>query len=114
LIAATVRAALDIMQREPERREALHRRVAFAAREIKNKTQHPPSETQIQPIIVGSDITALALADELKARGFDIRAIRPPTVPEGTARLRLTITLNASEDDIRDVIAYLGPREAGA
>lgn len=114
LIAATVRAALDIMQREPERREALHRRVAFAAREIKNKTQHPPSETQIQPIIVGSDVTALALADELKARGFDIRAIRPPTVPEGTARLRLTITLNASEDDIRDVIAYLGPREAGA
>lgn len=114
LIAATVRAALDIMQREPERREALQRRVAFAAHEIKSKTQHPPSETQIQPIIVGSDATAVALADGLKTHGFDIRAIRPPTVPEGTARLRLTITLNASENDIRDVIAFLGPGEAGA
>jgi 8-amino-7-oxononanoate synthase len=43
----------------------------------------------------------------MKALGYDIRAIRPPTVPEGTARLRLNITLNASPDDIAGLIDAL-------
>lgn len=110
LIAATVRAALDLA-RQPERREKLHQRIAFAGK-LLVATRHAVSGTQIQPIIAGSDARAVALADALQARGFDIRAIRPPTVQEGTARLRLTLTLNASEDETRDLIAALAEAEA--
>ena len=46
-------------------------------------TRFAPSGSQIQPIIVGADTQAVALAASLQARGYDIRAIRPPTVPEG-------------------------------
>ena len=112
LVAATVRAALGLVQREPERRERLHQRIAFAARELRARTHHAPSESQIQPILAGSDARAVALAGQLKSRGYDIRAIRPPTVPEGTARLRLTITLNTSEAELTSLIASLAEAEA--
>lgn len=48
--------------------------------------------TQIIPVILGSDETAVQIAQKLQDEGFDIRAIRPPTVPEGTARLRLSLS----------------------
>jgi 8-amino-7-oxononanoate synthase len=112
LVAATVRAALDIMQSQPQRRETLHQRIAFAGRELAAKTRHAASGTQIQPIIVGSDTRAVTLADALKAQGCDIRAIRPPTVPEGTARLRLTITLNTNEAELAELIGAIAEAEA--
>jgi 8-amino-7-oxononanoate synthase len=46
----------------------------------------------------------MSLAAAMRAKGYDIRAIRPPTVPEGTARLRLSLTLNASEAQIAQMI----------
>ena len=113
LVAATVRAAIEILQREPERREALHQRIAIAGSILAAKTNHVVSGSQIQPIIVGSDTRAVALADALKVRGYDIRAIRPPTVPEGTARLRLTITLNTSEAELAALIDNIAQAEAG-
>lgn len=107
LVAAAVRAALQICREEPERREKLHRLIAFAERELKSKTQYAPSGSQIQPIIVGADASAVALASAMKSRGYDIRAIRPPTVPEGTARLRLTLTLNTDEAVLSRLIGDL-------
>lgn len=112
LVAAAVRAALEICRKEPERREKLHRRIAFAESELKSKTRYVPSGSQIQPIIIGADASAVALASAMKARGYDIRAIRPPTVPEGTARLRLTITLNTDETVLSCLIADLAAAEA--
>jgi 8-amino-7-oxononanoate synthase len=61
----------------------------------------------VQPVIVGGDARAMSLAAAMQAKGYDIRAIRPPTVPEGTARLRLSLTLNVSEAEIRRMIADL-------
>ena len=52
----------------------------------------PAADTPIIPVLLGSNERALAVAAALQQAGFDARAIRPPTVPEGTARLRLTIT----------------------
>jgi 8-amino-7-oxononanoate synthase len=49
-------------------------------------------------VILGADERALSVARALVSDGFDVRAVRPPTVPEGTARLRISLTLNAGED----------------
>ena len=57
-------------------------------------------DSQIFPIILGEDQLAVTIATELQAQGFDVRAIRPPTVPAGSARLRISLTLNVTRDDI--------------
>jgi len=112
LIASAVRAALDICRREPQRRERLHSLVAFAGRELRRKTRFPVSDSQIQPLVVGSDTASVSLAAAMKRRGYDMRPIRPPTVPEGTSRLRLTITLNVDEDQITRLIDDIAAAEA--
>lgn len=58
-------------------------------------------DSQIFPIILGEDRVAVSVAALLQRQGFDVRAIRPPTVPAGTARLRISLTLNVTADDIR-------------
>ncbi|WP_417595520.1 8-amino-7-oxononanoate synthase [Parasphingorhabdus sp.] len=64
-------------------------------------------DSQIFPIILGEDRVAVEVAARLQGQGFDVRAIRPPTVPAGTARLRISLTLNVTQDDIRDLSAAL-------
>lgn len=100
LMAASVRAALDLVQGETgaQHRERLASLVAFAGREMERKLGIEASGTHIQPIVLGADERAVSVAKALIAEGFDIRAVRPPTVPEGTARLRLSLTLNAGEE----------------
>ena len=98
LMAATVRAALDLVRTDPGRRQRLASLVAFAGRELERRCGLAPSGSHIQPIVLGSDERATAAARALVERGFDVRAVRPPTVPEGTARLRISLTLNAGEE----------------
>lgn len=107
LVAACVRAALQLVEHADDRRAALAARVAIAGRALARLCGIAPSGSQIQPVIVGSDARAMALAGRLRAQGYDIRAIRPPTVPEGTARLRLSLTLHASEAQISQMAAHL-------
>lgn len=114
LMAAAVRCALKIIASEPERRAKLHARIATTGSLLKAKLGIVPSGSQIQPIIVGSDTRAVALATALRNRGFDIRAIRPPTVPDGTARLRMTLTLNTSEVQVAGLIDALAEELTGA
>ncbi|TGP50730.1 8-amino-7-oxononanoate synthase [bacterium M00.F.Ca.ET.230.01.1.1] len=99
LMAVAAATALDIVADEPDRRERLTRLVAFAGKRAENLGL-PASGSQILPIIVGDNARAMALAEALQALGFDVRGIRPPTVPEGTARLRISLTLNVGEDDV--------------
>lgn len=65
------------------------------------------SATAIQPLIVGDNAAALALAAALDAQGLWVPAIRPPTVPVGTARLRITLSAAHSEDDVLELVAAL-------
>ncbi|MBB4649802.1 8-amino-7-oxononanoate synthase [Aminobacter niigataensis] len=99
LMAVAAMEALDILADEPERREQLAGLVALAGKRAQ-ALGFKPSGSQILPIIVGDNGRAVALAEGLQARGFDVRGIRPPTVPEGTARLRISLTLNIGEDDV--------------
>ena len=66
-----------------------------------------PSDTAIQPLLVGDNSTALALADGLRQAGFWVSAIRPPTVPVGTARLRFTLSAAHELDDVAALIQAL-------
>ncbi|UFZ07016.1 8-amino-7-oxononanoate synthase [Bradyrhizobium ontarionense] len=97
LMAVAVTEALAILQDEPERQQKLTQLVAFAHREIVARFGETWSSSQIIPYVVGDNARAMSLASALQLRGFDIRGIRPPTVPAGTARLRLSLTLNIDE-----------------
>ncbi|KGT89428.1 8-amino-7-oxononanoate synthase [Erwinia typographi] len=66
-----------------------------------------PSATAIQPLIVGEEHQALALAESLRQRGLWVTAIRPPTVPPGTARLRITLSAAHRADDIQQLLEGL-------
>lgn len=71
-------------------------------------------ESQILPIIYGEDGPTMARAASLQAAGFDVRGIRPPTVPRGTARLRISITGNVSEADISALFETIAAAEGAA
>ena len=107
LMAAAVRAALHIVQTDPTRRERLANLVAFAGKELQRRCGVTPSGSHIQPVILGADERATSVAKTLVQRGFDVRAVRPPTVPEGTARLRISLTLNAGEEATADLLDAL-------
>jgi 8-amino-7-oxononanoate synthase len=66
-----------------------------------------PSDTAIQPLLVGGNPDAVALSDGLRARGIRVPAIRPPTVPQGTARLRISLSAAHRTDDIERLVGAL-------
>jgi 8-amino-7-oxononanoate synthase len=107
LTAAVTRAALELSHTNAVRRERLAHLVQFAGNELRRRCNIEPSGSQIIPVIVGADQAAVELAASLQRRGFDIRAIRPPTVPEGTARLRIALTLHVNETIVADLFAAL-------
>jgi len=107
LMAVAVQEGLSILQQEPDRQQRLAGLVAFTHRELATRGARSPSHSQIVPYIVGDNARAMALAHAMQTRGFDIRGIRPPTVPPGTARLRISLTLNVGEDDVRAMLDAL-------
>jgi 8-amino-7-oxononanoate synthase len=99
LVAAAVREALRILADEPERREQLHELIAHAGRAFA-PLGISVSRSQIVPVILGDDARTMEVAAAVQAAGFDVRGIRPPTVPAGTSRLRVSLTLNATVSDV--------------
>ena len=108
LIAAIVRESLRCLRDEPERRERLHGLVEAAGRMLAGLGL-PASGSPIQPVIIGDDKQTMAVAAAMQAAGFDVRGVRPPTVPPGTSRLRLSLTLNVNETDVTALATALGP-----
>lgn len=107
-IASALEASLEVIADEPERRERLLSRARYL-RERLSLTGDSP----IIPIIMGENKRAVAVGRELQAAGFDVRAIRPPTVPAGTARLRITVNQGLSEEVLdRFVGALTSAQEA--
>ncbi|MET0240223.1 MAG: 8-amino-7-oxononanoate synthase [Sphingobium sp.] len=100
LIAVAVSAAIDRIEVSDDRRANLDALRAHAGRAICAPLGLDAPVSPILPIILGKDSRAMAVAGALQEAGFDIRGIRPPTVPAGTARLRVTLTLNVGTADI--------------
>ena len=98
-MAAVVRAAITITANADDLRATLRERIA-AARAALEPLGAQCHGSPIMPLVLGDDRAAMAAATRLQDGGFDVRGIRPPTVPEGTSRLRIVITLNAGLEDI--------------
>ncbi len=104
-----IRAALAIAREEDSRRKHLHEianalRAELAAAGLNCGT----SSTQIVPVILGSNEAALRVAAQLQTAGFAVRAIRPPTVPAGTARIRISLTSRITLAEVHRLVAAIG------
>lgn len=127
VLAEAVRAALRCIEAGEARRSRLRDRI-LQLREGLDPARHPalaatgwhlmPSDTPIQPLVIGDNATALDLMEALRQRGLWVPAIRPPTVPEGTARLRIALSAAHTRIDVQLLLTALDEAsrapEAGA
>lgn len=115
IVSQTLRESLRIIAGEPQRRAHLQALIAQLREGVQQICEaHPergwqllPSDTAIQPLIVGSNEAALALMAKLREQGLWVPAIRPPTVPAGTARLRIALSAGHTADDVSRLISAL-------
>lgn len=110
MVTEALRASLRVLQTEGWRRERLqahaaHLRTALADRADVGRLM--PSITPIQPLVIGDNAQALDRMARLWAQGIWVPAIRPPTVPTGTARLRISLSAAHSEADVDRLISAL-------
>jgi 8-amino-7-oxononanoate synthase len=105
LVATALCESLAILREEPGRRTRLASLAAHARQAIRKQLDLPTPHSQILPVIIGESDLAMRIAEMIQTAGFDVRAIRPPTVPAGTARLRISITLHLDESSI-DALVY--------
>lgn len=102
-VCASALAALEVMEAEPERGE----RALAQARCVAEALGLPPAQSTILPVVLGSPERALQAAEFLRQRGLLVVAIRPPTVPPGTARLRLAFSSQHTQAQVEQLIAAL-------
>ena len=109
-IAHTLLSSLELIEGDEgiARRKKLNELIQIWNEEMTfSSWEKTPSSTPIQPVILGSNANALAVAKLLDEAGYWIPAIRPPTVPVGSSRLRITFSANHSVDDLRELIKAL-------
>ena len=107
LNAALVRAALGELGENPSRQAQIWDLIRHAQSEAEIHCGLTGFNSQIMPVMIGDDKRTMAIAQTLQSQGYDIRGIRPPTVPRGTSRLRISITLNTSRAIISALFADL-------
>ena len=107
-VTAATRMALTIIKEEGWRREHLHSLIArFRDGATARGLRLMESTTPIQPMVLGSAEAALSASAKLAAAGFRVTAIRPPTVPQDTARLRITLSAAHSEAQVESLLVAL-------
>lgn len=107
-VAEAARAALRVVERDEWRRERLARHVAALRAALQSgHGELLPSTTPIQPLVLGDNASALAAMQRLWERGLWVPAIRPPTVPVGRARLRISLSAAHDEADVGRLIDAL-------
>lgn len=106
LTAAIVRAALQISEQADARRAELTDRIALA-KQLLEPLGAQCHGSPIFPLVLAENERTMAMATLLQQAGFDVRGIRPPTVPQGSSRLRIVMTLNSKRDDIHRLAEVL-------
>ncbi len=111
-LAATTLAAIDVMRFDSARRTHLHTLIAYLKEHLHlDRWQLMPSDTAIQPVLVGGNEDAVRLSEHLLTKGILVPAIRPPTVPKDTARLRISLSAAHSIADVQRLVDVLQQAE---
>lgn len=107
-IAAATLTSLKIIENEPERQQRLIDNITYFRRLAKQENLSlMDSETAIHGLLLGSNEDAVAASEMLWNQGFMVTAIRPPTVPNGTARLRITLSADHQHEHIGQLVAAI-------
>jgi 8-amino-7-oxononanoate synthase len=107
-LAPVVEASLDLVRTERWRRERLREHVERLKRGLAGTSlRRVPSDSPIQPVVCGSNTAALAASGHLRERGLIVSAIRPPTVAEGTSRLRISLSAAHEAEHVDRLVAAL-------
>ena len=111
-LAASLLRALELIEKEDARRTHLQQLIKYLRTNLQSQGwQLTESMTAIQPLIVGSNEDALRLSEHLLTQGILVPAIRPPTVPKGSARLRISLSAAHTMDDMQQLIEALKKAE---
>ena len=108
LLAHALQKSLGLIEREAWRRERLVELIAVLKQIlILNRWKRMPSDSAIQPLVIGANEEAMAVSEALAHDGLLVPAIRPPTVPQGTARLRISLSAGHEVRDVERLAAAL-------
>jgi 8-amino-7-oxononanoate synthase len=107
-VCVAAEAALDLLVRDAGRRERLWRNIHHLSAALRELGFEVRPDSAIFSLVLGSESRALAASAALRERGFLVKAIRPPTVPVGTSRLRVSVSAAHELDDLRALVAALG------
>ncbi|MCK4851742.1 MAG: aminotransferase class I/II-fold pyridoxal phosphate-dependent enzyme, partial [Candidatus Omnitrophica bacterium] len=91
-------AAIDAVKKEPFRRTALLANAAHLRGRLREKGLDVKGESQIVPVILGKNPETARAGEKLREKGYWVTPVRPPTVPKGTARLRISVTCDHTRD----------------
>jgi 8-amino-7-oxononanoate synthase len=112
-LSATLSASINLIKEGDHLRRHLFELIAYFKAHLNTKKwQLMPSDTAIQPLVIGSNLEALRLSESLQTLGILVPAIRPPTVPVGTARLRISFSAAHSLADVKALIDGIHQAEA--
>jgi 8-amino-7-oxononanoate synthase len=115
LLSAAISASLCLIEGETWRRERLRESIVALRQGLKlRRWRLMDSTTPIQPVIIGANQETLAASEALRERGIWVPAIRPPTVPKGEARLRISLSAAHTLEDVEHLAAALNELESGA
>jgi 8-amino-7-oxononanoate synthase len=108
MLSVALMKSLDLIRADEWRRDHLRNLIALLrARLQPGRWRLAPSSTAIQPLVIGGNDEAVAASEHLARNGLLVPAIRPPTVPKGTARLRISLSAAHSENDVERLAAAL-------
>jgi 8-amino-7-oxononanoate synthase len=112
-LSATLSASVKLIEQGDDLRANLNRSIAYLKNNLKlNQWQLMDSDTPIQPLVVGGNKEALALSEYLQTCGILVPAIRPPTVPVGAARLRISLSAAHTLDDMKKLVEAIHQAES--
>jgi len=112
-LSATLSASVELIEQGDDLRANLYALIAYLKQNLSlKKWKLLESDTAIQPLIIGGNEESLSVSEYLQTHGILVPAIRPPTVPTGTARLRISLSAAHSLDDVKQLVAAIHQAES--